>query len=308
MKRAEAGRILMTSPDHYEVSYTINPWMQPEAWARDPATLKITARAQWNRLRALLEEAGLEVEVVPGEPGLPDMVFPANAAIVLDGRALLARFRHRERTGEEAAFRRIFEGLAARGLVEEIGEFSAGLAQEGAGDCIWDASRGLFWAGFGPRSDAWALSEVTDFFRQPVAALLLATEHYYHLDTCFCPLPGGEILYYPEAFATRSAGLIEEIVPKEARITATADEAAAFSLNTVATGRDLIMAIPPPRLRAVLEERGYRCHATDLSSFMLSGGGAFCMTLRLDLMSAARTQAAREGDLSCSTSRPAMPR
>lgn len=308
MSQTNAGRIVMTSPEHYEVSYTINPWMRPEAWARDPDVLKTTARAQWNGLRALLEEAGLTVEVVPGEPGLPDMVFPANAAIVLDGRVLLARFRHRQRTGEETAFRRFFEGLAARGIVGEIGEFSQGLAQEGAGDCIWDASRGLFWAGFGPRSDAWALSEVTDFFRQPVAGLLLATEHYYHLDTCFCPLPGGEILYYREAFAARSAGLIEEIVPAGARITATPDEAAAFSLNAVAVGRDLIMAPPPPRLRAVLEERGYRCRDADLSSFLLSGGGAFCMTLRLDRVSVTKTEPAREGDVSCSKANLVTPR
>ena len=307
MIRKGEGRIVMTAPEHYEVSYSINPWMQPEAWARDPAALKLSARAQWNRLRAALEEVGLTVEVVPGEPGLPDMVFPANAAIVLDGRALLARFRHRQRTGEEAAFRRFFEGLVTRGLLTGIAEFSPGLVQEGAGDCIWDASRGLFWAGFGPRSDAWALSEVTDFFRQPVAGLLLATGHYYHLDTCFCPLPGGEILYYREAFAARSAGLIEEIVPAEARIAATPDEAAAFSLNAVAVGRDLIMAPPPPRLRAILEERGYRCRDVDLSSFMLSGGGAYCMTLRLDLLSEKKAQAAREGDVSCSPESPAAP-
>ena len=39
-----------------------------------------------------------------GVPGLPDMVFPANAAVVLNGRAIVARFRHYERQGEERHF------------------------------------------------------------------------------------------------------------------------------------------------------------------------------------------------------------
>jgi len=52
-----------------------------------------------------------------------------------------------------------------------------------------------------------------------------------------------------------------------------------------------VMASASARLRAVLAERGYRCVELDLSPFILSGGAAFCMTLRLDLTSAARTAA-----------------
>lgn len=293
------GRILMTSPEHYEVSYAINPWMRPEEWSRDPGGARELAASQWRALRHLLENAGLIVEVAPAASGLPDMVFPANSAIVLDRRVLLARFRHGQRTGEEPVFRQFFGGLVERGVVDEISEFSSGIVQEGAGDCIWDTHRKVFWAGFGPRSDAWALSQVTEFFRRPVIALLLATEHFYHLDTCFAPLPGGEILYLREAFAERSACLIEELVPAAMRIAATPEEAATFSLNTVAVGRDLIMPPPPPRLRAILTERGYRCHDVDLSSFMLSGGAAYCMTLRLDLTSGDEAPGTTEGDISC---------
>lgn len=293
------GRIVMTNPAHYEVSYTINPWMRPDEWARDPLGAREQAVAQWRALRRTFENLGLFVEVAPGAPGLPDMVFPANAAIVLDRRALLARFRHGQRTGEEPVFRQFFNGLRERGLIDEIAEFSPGAVQEGAGDCIWDVHRKVFWAGFGPRSEAWALSQVTSFFEQPVIALLLATEHFYHLDTCFAALPGGEILYLRDAFAERSACLIEEVVPADMRIVATLEQAVTFSLNAVAVGRDLIMAPPLPRLRAILTERGYRCHDVDLSRFMLSGGAAYCMTLRLDLTSGDDVRAIKEGDNSC---------
>jgi N-dimethylarginine dimethylaminohydrolase len=293
-------RIAMTAPDHFEVTYTINPWMQPSTWARDPGNASHIARVQWLALKSTLERIGFAVEVIPGVAGLPDMLFPANAAIILNRRAMLARFRYPQRTGEEAHFRRYFLDLAARGLLDEVATFSPGLNQEGAGDCIWDAKREVFWAGFGPRSDAWALSQVTDYFQRGVVALLLATEHYYHLDTCFTALPGGEILYFPGAFAERSAKLIEDMVRPEMRIATTPEEAATFCLNTVALGRDLVMAPPPPRLRAILEERGYRLHEVDLSSFILSGGAAYCMTLRLDLHSSPHVDNAKEGDTSCS--------
>ncbi len=86
-----------------------------------------------------------------------------------------------------------------------------GIVQEGAGDCIWDASRGVFWAGYGPRSDVGALAEIANCFGVPVLGLELATEHYYHLDTCFCALPGGEVALLSAARSRRALGaLIEE--------------------------------------------------------------------------------------------------
>ncbi len=282
-----ARRIVMSSPDHYEVCYSINPWMKPDEWAADPVAAGRTARAQWSALGDRLRGLGLTVEVVPAAPGLPDMVFPANAAIVLDRRALLARFRCPERQGEEALFLAFFDQLKRRGVLDEVRQLPQGLFQEGAGDCIWDARRQLFWVGYGQRSLAKSVDHVASFFARPVRRLELVTPHFYHLDTCFCVLSGGEILYYPPALSPQSQALVAAEVPAELRIAATAEEAAAFSLNAVNIGRDLVMASPPPRLKAILEARGYHCHGVDLSSYMLSGGAAYCMTLRLDLSSRA---------------------
>lgn len=275
--------IVMSSPDCYEVCYTINPWMRPEVWDSDRAAAAQRAHRQWSHLAARLKNLGMPVEVVPAAPGLPDIVFPANAAVVLNRRALLARFRHPERRGEEPCFLRFFEHLRDRGLLTEIRQMPEGVFQEGAGDCIWDAGRRHFWAGWGPRSVREAIGHIAAFFAQPVVGLELATERFYHLDTCFCPLSGGELLYYPPAFSAAAQAEIAARVPPELRIVATDEEAAAFSLNAVNLGRDLVMTPPPPRLAAILAERGYRCLPVDLSSFVLSGGAAFCMTLRLDL-------------------------
>ena len=279
--------IMMTSPEFYEVSYTINPWMRPDQWSNDPDHAKTKARQQWNALKTYLEQAGLEVVVMPGVPGLPDLVFPANAAIVLDGKALLARFRYPERRGEEQHFLNYFNELKAKGYLQDVQTFPPGLFQEGAGDCIWDARRLLFWTGWGPRSDRRAMDQVVGYFGQKVVGIELITDQYYHLDTCFTVLSGGEVVYYPEALSIQSRLLLEEMVPDHQRIIATADEAAAFSINAVNVGRTLYLSAPPPSLVTKLRDKDYECVPLDLSYFVMSGGGSFCMTLRLDRSSQA---------------------
>jgi len=283
---------LMTDPALYDVAYTINPWMRPDVWSADPAAYRVKALAASRALRIALEDSGAAVHTVPAAAGLPDLVFPANAAIVLDGKALAARFHHPERQGEEPHFIRALEALRDRGALKEVTQIE--VAQEGAGDCIWDASRGLFWVGSGPRSDPKSAEIIERHFGKQVVHLPLASEQFYHLDTCFCPLSGGEILYYPPALTAEARKRLTDMVPAHLLIEATAEDAAGFCVNAVCLERTIIMATPPLALRARLEDRGYRVLAVDLSPFMLSGGGAFCMTLRLNWTSALAMSPLRE--------------
>jgi N-dimethylarginine dimethylaminohydrolase len=273
---------LMTDPGHYDVCYQINPWMQPKAWKAEPAARLAQAKAASAALKAALKAAGANVETVGAVKDLPDLVFPANAAVVLDGRVLLARFRHPERQGEEAIFREVFCRLKRRGLVHDIVDLPEGLFHEGAGDCIWDAERRLFWAGYGPRSSRGALAIIQGVFGHEVVPLELASERFYHLDTCFCPLAGGKLLYYPAAFTPKALAEIHARVPAARRIEASAEEAAAFCVNAVNIGEKVIMARAPESLRKKLRARGYAVTEVDLDPFILSGGAAYCMTLRLD--------------------------
>ena len=99
-------------------------------------------------------ELGAAVDLVPAAPGVPDLVFTANAAVVLDRKVLLARFRHPERQAEEPHFERAFQALKARGLVDSVRKLPDGVVLEGAGDCVFDQTRNMFWLGYGQRSDA----------------------------------------------------------------------------------------------------------------------------------------------------------
>src|ERR1700704_3472249 len=150
-----SARFLMCAPEHFAVSYAINPWMDPQSWARDTRA-RAPAAHEWADLHRKLGELGAMIELVPAASGLPDLVFTANAAVVLDRQALLARFRHPERQGEEAHFEAAFRSLEARGLIDGVRKLPEGVVLEGAGDCVFDATRKLFWLGYGQRSDAQA--------------------------------------------------------------------------------------------------------------------------------------------------------
>jgi N-dimethylarginine dimethylaminohydrolase len=281
-----APSFLLIDPDHFEVTYIINPWMRPDAWRSAPWRHRAASRLGWTSLTRALRDAGAALEIVPGMPGLPDMVFAANAAIVLDRRALLARFRSTERRGEEPHFRAALEALQRRGLLDEVADLPEARFQEGAGDCIWDPVRGHFWAGYGQRSVTQAIPHIAGFYGQEAVPLELISPRFYHLDVCFCPLSGGEVLFYPGAFSPAALARIHDRVPANLRIEATGEEAGLLCLNAVNIGRTVTMARTSARLRAILGERNYHCVELDLSPFLLSGGAAFCMTLRLDRMSA----------------------
>ncbi len=274
---------LVVEPSHFDVSYTINPWMRPGVWAEDPAGHLREAHASFAALTTCLRGAGGTVEIADGVAGLPDMVFPANGGIVLDRRALLARFRYPQRQCEAAAFRTVFEGFQARGLLDAVIVLPDGMTQEGAGDCIWDRTRRLAWTGYGPRSSPEAPAFIAETFDIEVRRLELATDRFYHLDTCFCVLPGGEVLFYPQAFSNEGNALIRDTVQPDLLIEASDDDAARFCVNAVAVDRTIVMATPADRLTGVLRERGYTVSPVPLDPFILSGGGAYCMTLRLDL-------------------------
>jgi len=279
---APQPRFLMCPPRFFAVSYSINPWMDPSAWAGSAASLHAKAEQQWASLRRVLKGLGAEVETLDAAPDLPDLVFTANAAVVLDGKAVLARFRHGERQSEEPVFDAAFRALKARGLIDKIVELPEGVMLEGAGDCIFDARRGLFWMGCGFRSDAAAAPAMEEILGLRCVSLPLADPRFYHLDTALCALPCGGVIYYPQAFTPAALAAIHEHVAPADRIELAQSDAARFAANAVCVGRAIVLSSCGNGLRAKLERRGYAVVETPLDVFQKSGGSACCLTLRLD--------------------------
>jgi N-dimethylarginine dimethylaminohydrolase len=275
-------RFLMCPPRHFAVSYSINPWMDPGAWASDSPALSETAERQWSAFRGALLAQGAAIEFVEPRPDLPDLVFTANAAVVLDGTVLLARFRHTERQGEEPIFSAAFQALQARADIRDVVRMPEDLCLEGAGDCIWDPVRRQFWMGFGPRSHQGSSRVVADVFGRECVALELADPRFYHLDTAFCPLPSGDLIYYPGAFTHAARRLIEARVAPAQRIELERPDAKRFAANAVSFDHCIVLSSCSDALRCKLEDRGFAVITTPLQAFLHSGGSACCLTLRLD--------------------------
>ena len=266
------SRFLMCPPTHYDVDYVINPWMEGNVHR----SAKAVAAAQWQQLQEVL--AGhARVEQLQPQPGLPDLVFTANAGVVVDDRVVLARFFHPERQGEEPWFQSWFESQGYR-----VTLLPADLPFEGAGDALLDRSGGWLWAGYGFRSELAAHPLLAEALAVEVLSLRLMDERFYHLDTCFCPLSDGTLLYYPPAFDFYSNRLIETRVPAAKRLVVGEADALAFACNAVNVGRSVILNQASAGLRQQLQTRGYDVVETPLSEFLKAGGAAKCLTLRLD--------------------------
>ncbi|HET8920806.1 MAG TPA: arginine deiminase-related protein [Xanthobacteraceae bacterium] len=281
---AETGtrpRLLMCPPRHFAVTYRINPWMDPRSWAGD-GRLHAEAERQWTALRDALIAAGAAVETIEPIADLPDLVFTANAAVVLDRKAVLSRFRHPERRNEEPIFAARFAALAERGVLDEVSPIPDGIILEGAGDCIWDSRRRLFWLGCGFRSDTSAAAFLERQLGHRCLPLPLADACFYHLDTALCALPCGSVIYYPGAFTPAARATIDAHVAPEHRIALDRADAERFAANVVCIGNTIVLSSCGGSLRTMLNERGYAVVETPLHAFLRSGGSACCLTLRLD--------------------------
>ena len=265
MPIATTRHYLLCPPAHFEVSYSINPWMVP-----DKPTDARLAVTQWERLCGLLRELGHRVDTIDPAPGLPDMVFAANAATVVNGRALAARFRHPERTGEEPVYQK---WLADSGYPVTAARF----INEGEGDCLFTGERIL--AGTGFRTEQRAHAELADYFDLPVVGLTLVDPYLYHLDTALAVLGHEQIMYYPAAFSRQSRETLRTLYPDAIR--AGKADAAVFGLNAISDGEHVLLPQAATGLAEQLRERGYRPIGTDLSELLKAGGGAKCCALEL---------------------------
>ncbi|RKS08965.1 N-dimethylarginine dimethylaminohydrolase [Nocardiopsis sp. Huas11] len=257
---------LMCPPTYFAVEYAINPWM-------DPGVGVDRARAvrQWETLRELYTSLGHRVSEITPIDGLPDMVFAANGALVVDGRVYGARFASAERTPEGPAYLEWFRqaGFAETREPKHV--------NEGEGDFITLDTVVLAATGF--RTEAAAHQEAELFLGRPVITLQLVDPRFYHLDTALFALSGDQVAYYPGAFSAGSRRVLASLFPDA--LLATEEDAAVLGLNAVCDGTDVVIAAEATALAARLRDLGYRVHPVELDELRKAGGGAKCCTLEI---------------------------
>ncbi len=265
------SRLLVCPPDYFQIDYEINPWMRRENGVNPTRAVR-----QWQALMTVLQQdVGVGLERMQPVQGLPDLVFTANAGVVVGRRALVSRFRYPERQREEAYFARWFRDRGYEVLTLDPSRYF-----EGAGDLLGFPD--TWFGGYRQRSDIRAFPKLSEIFQREIIPLELIDSRFYHLDTCFCPLSGGDLLYLPSAFDAYGRAAIAERVTEDRRLAVPEEEALRFACNAVCVGKQVVIPAGCPFTTKLLEDRGYRTHPVQLDEFMKSGGAAKCLTLALD--------------------------
>jgi N-dimethylarginine dimethylaminohydrolase len=268
---ASRDRILMCPPDYFAVDYVINPWMAGHESSLDLSL----AQQQWQELRDVISEKA-DVVVMDPQPDLPDMVCTANAGAVYGNKAVASHFMPNERRPEEPHFKKWFRenGFELLDLDEKIGF-------EGAGDCLLDRGGKWLWTGYGFRTELEAHEDIRKFFDIELVSIRLTDSRFYHIDTCFCPLTGGYLMYHPPAFDFDSRIAIESRVPAEKRIVVDTQDAGNFACNAVNVGDTVIVNKASDFLQEQLRAKGFKVREVALSEFLKAGGSAKCLTLKI---------------------------
>lgn len=271
-------RLLMVDPKHFDVLYVINPHMAGHVGTVD----KARARSQWSQLLEGYRRIGMDVSVLEGTAGFPDMVFCANQSFpILDpdgGRhVVMSRMKRPERQGEVAFIEAWYhaQGYAVQHPSGDDGDF------EGMGDAIWHMGRRLLWGGYGYRTSPGVYSRLADLAQAPIILLELTDPDFYHLDTCFCMLDEHHALIFPDAFTEEGLALIHALIPHV--IEANGEEARrGFAVNAFCPdGRNVFIQKGCDNTYRDLEGHGFIVHACDTDEFIKSGGSVFCMKMQL---------------------------
>ena len=301
--------ILMGDPAHFSVKGGANPHTRTR-WGIKRHVDRARAIAQWQRLKATLEELGIRVLVVPPDPAQPGLVYPANAGVMrevdtplpLSQRRFLLANLLPSRAGEKPHYEKL---LAAEGVPTE--QLDARFRFEGEADFFPAGDRMLLthgrlerqrfvptfgippWkrvygfrtdAGVAPLLEPWACG-------REVLTLELTQEAHYHGDTVLAAFgPRREhLLVYREGLTasgwqTLSAHFAEQLLPlseEDARCYA----ANAFTYTPAGQTNESYLVLPggvSERLLDQVRERGVTPLVADVSEFLKKGGGSVkCM-------------------------------
>jgi N-dimethylarginine dimethylaminohydrolase len=264
-RAARIRHYAMTAPRFFAVDYAINPWMDTAT----PVDLTV-AVAQWENLRDTYHRLGHIVDLVDPVAGLPDMVYAANGGLVLNGTAVVARFKYPQRQQESMAYA---EWMKSHGYVPVHTRH----VNEGQGDLLPVGQ--MILAGTGFRTDARAHNEIREIFGRPVVSLQLVDPRFYHLDTALSVLDDTTIAYYPPAFTEGARAQLETLFP-DAIVVESAD-AYAFGLNAVSDGRHVVLPAAAVGFAEQLSQAGFEPIAVDMSELLKGGGSVRCCTLEV---------------------------
>ncbi len=261
-------RVVMCSPDYFDVVYSINPWMKLD----DKVDTNL-AKKQHQALKELYLKLGVEVWDLPPKEGLPDMVFSANPGTPDGNNFVVSHFKHDERKLEAAAAEAFFreKGFDIHPLPERV-------YFEGQGDLIVVGKK--YFMGYGKRSSLESVQMVSEAIGKPITPLKMHDPYLYHLDICLGPLNEEVAVINPHSFTPEDLKVVKKSFSKI--IETNEQDNSVMACNLVVIDKHVVISQGiSPTLHHAIEKEGFEVHEMNTSEFLKAGGGVKCMTMEL---------------------------
>lgn len=285
--------VVLISPDHYSVKYSINPLTNIKSVVNPKKAME-----QFQKLKGRFESHKIPVHTIDSniadpEGKFPDFVFAANSALILRGWptkvAILARYAHPERRGEEervGAYLKHILGYKIISLPEK-----EGLYFEGEGDIRWSNEGQHLWMCYGTgRTTLAGIDAVCEAIIKEAASigwappkihrLRMVEKRTYHLDLCFLPLPNGRVVFHASSFSPGSKKEIENHFGKNNCVSIPLKYL--YACNSVwLDEKNLLIPKLQDCRQWMYEATKMHIIEVNVEQFQLAGGSVSCMTLPL---------------------------
>lgn len=254
----------MCEPEYFTIAYEINPWMNLANQVDQRLALK-----QWLNLQKTYKELGCKVVTIEPDKNVPDLVFTANAGLVYSDLFFPSNFRFPERQTEQSLFIKWFRKNGYR-----IIKLPQDMIFEGAGDALFCGNKLYLGSGF--RSDRNVANFLSKYIRDfEIVTLGLSNPYFYHLDTCFSPLPNGKFIYYPDAFDDES----RIVLKNDGGYEISEELCIYYGCNLTFVERTLVTGFCDESLKLISENLNLKVKLLDMTEYIKSGGGTRCLSL-----------------------------
>ena len=271
-------KILMCSPEFFEVNYSGNEFMKGNINNVD----KVKAMSQWSDLKKLYEKIGYEVLLIEPVKDLVDMVFTANQSLPFrdasdNKKVILSKMKNDQRKNEVKYFKDFYlkRDYVIIELPDEIKYFEA------MGDCVIDYKRNILFGGFGFRTEEKTFDIIAKHTDFKIVKLKLINPVLYHLDTCFSILNSDTAVIQKSAFD--DTGL--NSVKNNFKTIIYADEKENldyFVCNChCPDGKNVIVQKESTKFAEDITKTGLNLIEVETGEFMKSGGSVFCMKIMI---------------------------
>ncbi|MCJ8277392.1 MAG: hypothetical protein HRT44_09250 [Bdellovibrionales bacterium] len=270
--------MIMVSPEHFDVEYSINPHMLDENGELNKIDREL-AQKQWSDLKTQFEKVGMNVEVVQGQEGLPDMVFCANQTFPFEKEGqksiVLSEMQAEQRQPEVSTFKKWAEDKGWNTYTINSKPF------EGMGDALWNYETGRIYAGYGFRTTPEVFAELEKIVGQKITTFELKDDRFYHLDTCLAILNKDSAAFVKEAFTQEGLETLKSEFSN--LIEVPIDEAQNQLACNMCTpnGKDVLIQAGATKTNESLKAQGFNVIEVETSEYIKSGGSVFCMKMLL---------------------------